>query len=135
MRAVFNRVTTRRHAMLSVLSAAAMIGTASCGSSTDVTPSGEILDVFVGSKVQALAMDRGAVIQLGAERRSADGTVLEVSPAATYTSRRPSVADVTSGGRVVGVGAGSTYIIATLDRPNGVRLIDSIAVTVVLPNQ
>ena len=95
----------------------------------------ETLDVFVGSHVQALAMDRGALAQLYAESRNSSGAVIQASPPVTYASRSRPIVGVTEMGVVVGLGTGTTYVVATLERDGRAPLVDSIAVTVVLPNQ
>lgn len=117
--------------LYATLSIATMTFAAGCGSSTEVSAPNDVLDVFVGANVQALAMDRGAVIPLGLEWRDASGKVLQANPPATYVSRQPTVVGVTATGVVVGLANGTTYVVATLNRPSGPPLTDSIAVTVV----
>jgi uncharacterized protein YjdB len=91
----------------------AVIISASCGGSFFVSDS-TVTSITLSPTNPALQV--GATSQLSATGKRADGNTLDITPGATWTSSRPDIATISSGGLVTAISVGTSKISCSYQR-------------------
>ena len=120
--------------VMSVMAFVSIVGLAACGgggdggtSPTPVNPGQKLATIRVTNPT--VSLNAGSSVTIAAQALDAAGAVITSASGYTFTSSAPAIAEVQSDGAILGIGAGTATITASLTR-DGVTATSTATVTV-----
>jgi plastocyanin len=120
--------------VMSVMAFVSIVGLAACGGGGDggtspnpVNPGQKLATIRVTNAT--VSLNAGSSVTITAQALDAAGAVITSASGYTFTSSAPTVAEVQSDGAILGIGAGTATITASLTR-DGVTATSTATVTV-----